>query len=73
MTDKIEFEIFIAVDENGKWFVGKEPDDVVSDLSQEGGYCMRTARVTVKMSKPEMAEFEVEVPEEPDEEEAAAA
>ena len=76
MINKIECEIWIAMDEDGNWRVSKEQDDVISDISDERGLCIRTARVTVKMAPPQVAEFEVDIPDDPsetEEEEKAAA
>jgi len=34
-------EIWIAMDEDGNWRVSKEQDDVISDISDERGLCIR--------------------------------
>jgi len=53
MTDKIECEIWDrGWTRTGNWRVSKEQDDVISDISDERGLCIRTARITVKMAPP---------------------
>ena len=63
MTEKVECEVFLAMDEDENWYVGKDAESVVSDLSSDGGVCMRTVKVTVKMAPPVLDEVEVDVPD----------
>jgi hypothetical protein len=65
MSDKVECEIFVAMNEESDWVVVAEESEALEKLANEaGGYQARVVKVTVKMSPPAMSEASVEVPDE---------
>lgn len=65
MADKIDCELWIAMNEGGDWIVISDESEALSELGeQQGGYQARVVKITVKMSPPVMSEAEVTVPDE---------
>jgi hypothetical protein len=65
MRDKVECEIFVAMNEEGDWVVVSEESEALERLANEvGGYQARIAKIIVKMSPPVMAEATVKVADE---------
>jgi hypothetical protein len=65
MTNRVNCEIFIAMNEEGDWIVTHDESDALNQLSNDvGGYQARVVKVTVTMAPPVMAEAEIEIPEE---------
>jgi hypothetical protein len=65
MTEKINCEIFIAMNEDGGWIVGADESEALSALAEsEGGYHARVVKITVKMAPPVMTEAAIDVPDE---------
>jgi hypothetical protein len=66
MTDRVECEIFIAMNEDGGWVVTNEEREALSDLEEvEGGYRARVIKIIVRMAPPlAMTEAVVDIPDE---------
>jgi hypothetical protein len=65
MSDKVQCEIFVAMNEDGDWVVVAEESEALEKLAGDvGGYQARVVKVTVKMAPPVLSETEVEVPDE---------
>lgn len=64
-TNKVEVEIYIAMNEDGAWIVTNDESDALTTLNAfVGGYCGRVVKLTVKMAPPVMSEAEVDVADE---------
>ncbi len=65
MTDQIEIELFVCMNEDGDFAVGTDSGDTATDLADNcGGVCMRTVKLKVKIAPPQITEAEVTVPDE---------
>lgn len=62
--EKIEFELFIAMNEDGDRVVTEEESEALNKLAEEcGGYCARVVKIKVKMAPPVITEVAVDVPD----------
>jgi hypothetical protein len=65
MSEKVQVEIFVAMNEDGGWIVTNDEGEALSTLAEnEGGWLARVVKVTVKMTPPVMTEATVDVPDE---------
>lgn len=70
MSNKVSFNIYLAMTENGAWIVTENEEDVLSDLKEQvGDYDhARIVKVTVSMAPPmgslKMQEVFVDSPDE---------
>jgi len=69
MSDKIECEITIIIDENGEWRVCKMDDDEIQDeignLAEPAGTMVRRVDIKIMVAAPQVVEGTVEVPDDP--------
>lgn len=64
MTEPVECEIWIAMNEEGGWIVCKDESDALQMLNEdEGGWHARVVKLTVKMTPPQAQEITVTVPD----------
>lgn len=63
MTEKLECEIFLAMNEYREWRVSKDDVDVFDDLAG----AVRLVKLTAKIAPPVMTEVTIDVPDEVDE------
>jgi hypothetical protein len=65
MTDQIEIEIFVAMNEDGGWVVATDEADAATQLDEnEGGCHRRIVMIKVKMTPPQITEASIVVPDE---------
>lgn len=66
MSEKVECEIAICMDEDGVWAVREwaDRDDAVSAIGENGGMALRTVRLTVLIMPPQVEETTIDVPDE---------
>lgn len=65
MTNQVDVELFIAMNEDGAWIVTNDESDALSNLAEnEGGYMARVVKVVVKMTPPVMSEAAVTIADE---------
>jgi hypothetical protein len=66
MTKKVECEFFLSMNEEGDWEINTDAGDAATALVENalGGVCIRTVKITVKMTPPEVTEAEVDVADE---------
>jgi hypothetical protein len=63
MADKVNCELWIAMNEDKGWIVTQDESEALEKLmNDEGGWHCRIAKITVSMSPPVMAEAKVDVP-----------
>ena len=65
MTDKMECEIFIVMDDCGNYAVGATADEVNEVFDRDiGGSVRRTAKIIAKMAPAVLSEATVDIPDE---------
>jgi hypothetical protein len=57
-------EVWIAMNEDGDYVVAKDKDDAVDLFNEECGGICRMIRLRVTMAPPEVAEIDLDVPNE---------
>lgn len=73
MADKHEFELYVAINEDGGFIVTKDESEALGKLGDdEGGYAARVIRVTLKAALPKIIETACEAPDENEETETMA-
>mgnify|MGYP001609688571 CR=1 FL=1 len=64
ITEPVDCEIWIAMNEDGGWVVTNDEGDALTKLGEdEGGYAGRVVKVTVKMTRPVIDEATVTIPD----------
>jgi hypothetical protein len=65
MTEKIEIEVWVAIDADGEYDVGTDSDDAVGRYSDNvgGSGALRVVKLTLKISPPKPTEAEIDVPD----------
>jgi hypothetical protein len=62
--NKIDVELYIAMNEDGGWIVTNDESDTIGTLAEnEGGNLARVVKVTVKMTPPTLDEATVDIPD----------
>lgn len=65
MTAKVTCEIYLAMNEDGNWAVNEDAQEAANSVAENfSGACLKTVKLTVKMAPPEVAEHEMDVPDE---------
>ena len=64
MPDKVEAEIFIAMNEDGNYVVSADDNEVLELFDSDvGGICRKVVKLTVKITPPEVEEVSVDIPD----------
>ena len=64
MTEPVECEIWLAMNEDGDWIVTCDEADALNELgAQQGGNIGRVVKLVVKMTPPQAQEITVTVPD----------
>ena len=65
MTEKVECEIWIAINEDGAWVTGEDVDSTVEKLMSEyTSFAIRTVKITAKITPPTIIKTELDIPDE---------
>ncbi len=65
MTDKVQCEFYLAVNEDGGFIVCKDEEDALTKLGEdEGGYHARVVKITAKLTPPQATEAEIDISDE---------
>ena len=64
MPDKVEAEIFIAMNEDGDYVVSADENEVLELFDSDvGGICRKVVKLTAKITPPVVEEVSVDVPD----------
>lgn len=64
MSEMIECEIYLAMNEDGGWIVTEDEADALNELgAQQGNNIGRVVKLVVKMTPPQAQEIIVQVPD----------
>ena len=66
MTDKVTCEIFLVVDEGGDYAVAPDQGEAEEAYCEQisGSGPLRIVKITVKVTPPQVAETEIDIPDE---------